>query len=128
MKILNIFGLAVMACMMSTCRSKVITSLEAGSFEETLRQTPHAQLVDVRTPQEYAEGHLAGSVLMNIRESSFESLIRQLDKERPVFVYCRAGKRSLDAARILEKNKFKLVYNLEGGIIAWKNKGKPVAQ
>jgi len=111
---------------MNSCRSYVTTTLDSDLFEKTLDQTPDPQLVDVRTHTEFAEGHLPGAILMDIREKTFDSLIQQLDRSRPVFVYCRLGRRSLEAAKILEKNKFKRVYNLDGGIIAWKDRGKAV--
>jgi len=123
---LNIKNLAVLVCLMSTCRPFVITTLEVDLFEKTLKQTPNPQLVDVRTYSEYAEGYLPGAILIDVKEPSFDSLIHQLDKNRPVFVYCRVGRRSLEAANVLQKNKFKQVYNLDGGINAWKEKGKPV--
>ena len=125
MKTLNLFIFTIL-CLASSCRPLVTTTLEADLFEQTLGQKSNPQLVDVRTYKEYAEGYLPGAVLMDIKETTFDSLINQLDKNRPVFVYCRSGKRSLEAATVLEENKFKIVYNLEGGIIAWKNKGKPV--
>ena len=127
-KILNIFNFAAIFCLMTTCRSSVITSIEANLFEEALKQLLDPQLIDVRTLQEYTEGHLSGATLMDIKDITFATLIQRLDKTRPVFVYCRSGKRSLDAAKILNKNKFKTVYNLEGGIISWKEQGKTVEQ
>ena len=126
MKVLNFFCLAIVTFLTTTCRSFVTTTLETDLFEKTLEQTPNPQVVDVRTFKEYSEGYLPGAILIDIREPSFDSLIDQLDRTRPVFVYCRSGKRSLEAANVLEKNKFKVVYNLEGGIIAWKEKGKTV--
>ena len=126
MKMYDFIYLTVLCCMITSCRSFVTTTLNADLFEKTLEQTNDPQLVDVRTPKEYTEGYLTGAVLMNVKDSSFDSFIQQLDRTRPVFVYCRSGKRSLEAASIFEKNKFKIVYNLEGGIISWKEKGKIV--
>ena len=126
MKKYNLFIFMIVVCIMNACRSNVTTTLESDLFEKTLDQTPDPQLVDVRTPAEYAEGHLPGAILIDIREKTFDSLIQQLDNSRPVFVYCRVGRRSLEAAKVLEKKRFKVVYNLEGGIIAWKEKGKGV--
>ena len=123
MKKMKIF--CFMICLLTACWS-VTTSLESDLFEKEVNQTPEPQLVDVRTLAEYRDGHLQGAILIDIREATFDSLIQQLDRERPVFVYCRSGRRSLEAAKILEKNNFKIVYNLDGGIIAWKEKGKPV--
>ena len=125
---LNIFGFAVIFCLMTTCRSIVTTSLDADLFEKTLEQTPNPQLIDVRTLKEFNEERLPGVILIDVKEETFETLIQKLDKTRPVFVYCRSGKRSMDAAKILEKNEFKTVYNLKGGIIEWKEKGKTVEQ
>ena len=126
MKKLNFAGFTIVMCVAVSCRSSATSTLEVNLFEQTLSQTPKPQLIDVRTPQEYGEGHLPGAILMNVRDAGFDSLIRTLDKTRPVFVYCRTGKRSLEAATVLEKHQFKAVYNLEGGIVAWKNKGKTV--
>lgn len=121
-----ILYMAVVICLTISCRSDVITTLEADLFEKTLAQTPNPQLVDVRTFTEYSEGYLHGAILIDVREPTFETLIQQLDRTCPVFVYCRSGKRSLQAAGILEKNQFKKVYNLDGGVTAWKAKGKAV--
>ncbi len=110
-------------CLIS-CHSYVTTSMDADLFEQTLNQTPNAQLVDVRTPEEFKQEHIPNAIMIDIKAETFEQLIQNLDRDRPVFVYCRSGKRSLQAANILEKNKFKTVYNLDGGIIAWKDKGK----
>jgi len=125
MKMLHIFSLAAMICMAAACRSSATASFGPDLFGKTLEQTPSPQLVDVRTPSEYAEERLPNAILMDVREASFNTLILTLDRTRPVFVYCRSGKRSLDAAKILEKNNFKTIYNLEGGILLWKEKGKP---
>lgn len=126
MKKFSFTSLTIVICVAVSCRSFVTTTLEVNLFEKTLNQTSNPQLVDVRTPQEYSAGHLQGAILMNIKDASFDSLLLTLDKTRPVFVYCRVGKRSLEAANILEKYKFKVVYNLDGGINAWKDKGKAV--
>ena len=122
------FYIAVFVCLTTSCKSRVTTTLEADLFEKELEQTLDPQLVDVRTLKEYSEGYLPGAIMIDVREPTFETLIQQLDRTRPVFVYCRAGKRSLDAASILEKNNFTKVYDLGGGIIAWKEKGKTVIQ
>lgn len=85
------------------------------------------QLVDVRTPEEFEEGHIAGARNINVFDSDFvDEAEKALDKSRPVAVYCRSGKRSADAARELTENGFK-VTNLEGGILAWKEEHQPVS-
>lgn len=84
------------------------------------------QLVDVRTPEEYEEGHIAGSKNINVFDKDFvEEAEKTLDKSKPVAVYCRSGKRSADAAEKLTEHGFK-VTNLEGGILAWKERHQPI--
>jgi len=127
MRILNLFYFAVVMSLLITCQAPTATiTLDADDFEKMLEQTPNPQLIDVRTLSEYAQGYLSGAILIDVRKPSFESLIQQLDATRPIFVYCRLGRRSLEAAKILEKNKFVTVYNLEGGIVEWNEKGKAI--
>lgn len=85
-------------------------------------------LIDVRTPEEYAEGHLKGCTLMDFNGPAFRDEVATLDRERPVYVYCRSGARSGRAADIMKEMGFKQVYNLEGGILAWQRQGMPVVQ
>jgi rhodanese-related sulfurtransferase len=85
------------------------------------------QLVDVRTAEEYAEQHIPGAVNIDVYADDFvDQCLNRLDKERPVAVYCRTGKRSASAAEQLRKAGFKKVLNLEGGIVGWIESGKPV--
>jgi rhodanese-related sulfurtransferase len=94
-------------------------------FEKGL--TGDVQLLDVRTPEEYQEEHLKNAKLANINDDeTFEKATASLDKEKPVYVYCHSGRRSERAANILKKKGFKQVVNLDGGIEAWKEAGKPV--
>lgn len=84
------------------------------------------QLVDVRTPEEFAEGHIKGAKNINVFDRNFiEEAQEELDKSRPVAVYCRSGKRSADAARLLTAKGYHIA-NLEGGILAWKQAGEPI--
>lgn len=79
---------------------------------------PDVQLVDVRTPEEYAEGFIPGSINIDVK-NGHEELAAKLDPERPVALYCRSGRRSENAAWVLEKVFFKNVVDLEGGYNAW---------
>ena len=85
------------------------------------------QIVDVRTPEEFTEGHIAGARNINVFDIDFvDEAEKALDKSKPVAVYCRSGKRSSDAAKILAENGFN-VTNLEGGILAWKEQHQPIS-
>ena len=85
---------------------------------------PKVQLLDVRTPEEFSEGHIAGARLLDVNDSTFvEQAVAILDKERPVAVYCRSGRRSARAASLLANKGFQ-VTNLDGGVLAWGDAGK----
>ena len=77
-------------------------------------------VLDVRTPKEYAEGHLKGSVNINYFDKDFKGQVAKLDKSKPVYVYCHSGGRSSKAMTIMQGEGFKTVYNLTGGYSAWK--------
>lgn len=99
-------------------------NLTVDEFETMLAEDGTVQLVDVRTPEEYAEGHLDGAVNIDWREANFMDKAQALlDKGRPVMVYCRSGKRGAEAAAKLDGAYFK-TYNLVGGILAWIEAGK----
>lgn len=87
-------------------------------------QTPF-QLIDVRTPEEFASGHIAGSV--NIPVESLSDRLGEVSQDSPVVLYCRSGRRSAEAARILDAAGYNGVYDL-GGIQAWQAAGFPVEQ
>lgn len=79
----------------------------------------NVQLLDVRTAQEFAEGHIPGAENYHVYDKDFAQRASQLDKNQPVYVYCKAGSRSQEAAEELEKLGFTTIYDLEGGIMAW---------
>jgi len=102
-----------------------IVSVSAPEFEKEIK-SDLVQLVDVRTPQEYAEGHIDGALNINVQSDDFKELAqRKLSKDSTVLVYCLSGRRSLHAAEILTGLGYKVV-NLKGGIIEWKEDNLPV--
>ena len=82
-------------------------------------------LVDVRTPKEYAEAHITGAINVDYNNANFKMEAAKLDKEKPVLIYCRSGKRSGRAMAILEGMGFK-VYNLNHGFLDWKSNAMPI--
>ena len=84
-------------------------------------------LLDVRTPSEYAEGHIKGSMLMPLQ--TLQQNVTQLtDKSKKIYVYCRSGSRSAQAVTLLQQLGFTNVENMKGGILAWSAKGYPVSK
>jgi rhodanese-related sulfurtransferase len=80
-------------------------------------------LIDVRTPQEYASGHVENSINIDFRASNFKDLIGELNKDQDVYVYCKVGGRSGGAAKLMEEMGFKKIYDLQGGILQWEKDG-----
>ncbi|MCC3151574.1 rhodanese-like domain-containing protein [Hymenobacter sp. BT770] len=87
-------------------------------FAEGLRQ-PGAVLLDVRRPDEFANGHLPGAVNIEVTSPDFAQRIAQLDSTKPTYVYCRSGARSANAAGQLSAAGFAQVSNLLGGVLDW---------
>ncbi len=81
-------------------------------------------LIDVRTPEEYREGHIAGARLIPVQELA--GRLSEVPRDRQVYVYCRSGRRSAKAAALLARHGFERVENMQGGILAWKAAGYPV--
>lgn len=98
-----------------------ITTVGVEDFANITTQQD-VRLIDVRTPKEYAEGHLAGAENIDVKAADFAERTKEI--KGTVAVYCRSGKRSLMAAEQLAKQGC-TVYNLDGGILAWQKAGKP---
>ena len=119
--ILGMLGLNAL----SACMSSNFENQEVGTFAELVKQKD-VILVDVRTAEEYAEGHIPGAVNIDVKKDDFMTQVGKLiDKTKTIAVYCRSGRRSANAAEMLEKQGYKPV-NLKGGILAWKAEKMPV--
>lgn len=103
-----------------------IVSLKPVEFSSWLKRSNNVQLVDVRTSEEFETGHLRNAQNIDLKSEDFKRMILRLDKKRPVLVYCRSGKRSVKAAKIIKNEGFVKIINLEGGILEWENSGLPI--
>lgn len=109
------------------CQSAAYETVGVKKFAKLIQDTD-VQLVDVRTAEEFAEGHIARATNIDVEQSNFlQQAQQQLDASRPVAVYCKSGRRASKAADMLAQEGMK-VTNLQGGILAWKLKRKPVTQ
>lgn len=100
-------------------------TLSVEDFAEVIAD-PDVQRLDVRTVTEYSEGHIPGSVNVNVLDESFVTVADSvLQPSRPVALYCRSGKRSKKAARILAGKGFK-VYELGTGFNGWVEAGQAI--
>lgn len=83
-------------------------------------------VLDVRTPDEYKEGHIAGAKNIDFTEGDFETKAGELDKSKSYLVHCASGRRSTASLEVLQKLGFKRLYHLDGGFNGWKKSGNPV--
>ncbi|KGF18635.1 rhodanese [Prevotella sp. S7-1-8] len=121
MSILTALGLGTSSC----ARQESVTSVDANHFENAIHANS-VQLIDVRSANEYAEGHIAHAANIDALQNDFLAKAqRSLSKKKPAYVYCRSGKRSMMAANKLAKAGYKVI-NLRGGILEWMDAGKPV--
>ncbi|MBK7129203.1 MAG: thioredoxin fold domain-containing protein [Crocinitomicaceae bacterium] len=104
---------------------KFIKTISADEFK-TLTESGNGIILDVRTPEEISAGYIPNSSAINFYDPQFEEKINLMDKNKEIYVYCKAGSRSIKAAEMLSENGFNKVYNLDGGIMAWERKGYQV--
>ncbi|MEO8517411.1 MAG: rhodanese-like domain-containing protein [Flavobacterium sp.] len=103
--------------------SKAIQTIDVKTFAEKLKSTENPQLLDVRTPDEYSVEHIENATNVNWNGDDFVSKAEKYDKTKPVFVYCKVGGRSAQAANKLAELGFTSIYNLDGGIMKWNANG-----
>jgi thioredoxin len=94
-------------------------------FAEKIDAYPDAPIIDVRTPEEFAKGHIPNANNFDWHASGFHEQIATLDKSKPVFTYCLAGSRSADATKKMLAAGFVQVFELKGGILKWRAAGLP---
>jgi rhodanese-related sulfurtransferase len=123
MRILLLLALSFFICTSSRSQTQYKV-LSVTDFKTKLEQDTTIQLVDVRTLQEFTAGHISKAVNINYWGDDFENDIQQLDKNRPVLLYCKTGIRSGKAAAVMQKLGFKELYNLKGGYEKWTVEGK----
>ena len=105
----------------------IVEQVDAEQFKQ-MAEKGEGIILDVRTPEEINQGYIPGASTINIYDQDFESKLNLIQKDKPVYVYCKAGGRSNQAAELMKKNGFKKVYNLDGGITSWMNKGFAVTK
>jgi thioredoxin len=123
--LVNTFVMILLVLSACTNGQNANFGLNVNEFNEKLIQTSNAQLIDVRTPGEYAGGHLKNAINFDWNGNNFEAQIKKLDKQKPVFVYCLSGGRSASAASNLRNAGFKTVYEMNGGIMKWRAAALP---
>ena len=110
----NIFG--------GGAASAAYTNLSPHDFGQKIIENTEGVVLDVRTADEFKNGHLPKAINANVMSSELTTKAAKLNKEKPVFVYCRSGARSTTACKTLANLGFTDVYNMSGGISSWNGK------
>lgn len=119
MAVMLFFGVSA-AYAQSTAEISVI---EVKAYNKEIKKKD-VQLIDVRTPEEYKEGHIKGAKNIDFFSEDFVEQFEEMDKNEPVYIYCRSGNRSAKASKKLSDAGFKNIIDLEGGYKAWTGKKK----
>lgn len=127
---IKLMGILIMLCSLFGCSSaqtQGFKSLTVNEYAKVIEDTAIVRL-DVRTAEEYADGHIANTINIDVLKDDFEKKAKAtLPKDKVIAVNCRSGKRSKNAARILVKNGFKVI-ELDAGYNDWLAKGMPVTK
>src|SRR6187431_1206787 len=113
-------------CFIFSCNAQTtpaVKTIDVTTYSEKIKETPNAQILDVRTPEEYATGHIENSDNVDWLGQSFVLKTDKYDKTKPVYVYCKSGGRSAKASEKLAELGFTTVYNLDGGMLKWESAG-----
>lgn len=124
-KIASLFVIVLIFMSCEAQQKKGTELVTPKQFSEAIVEN-EGQLIDVRTPNEYNAGHIEGAQNINLHDDTFAKQINKLDKDKTVYVYCKAGRRSAEATKTLKENGFKNVVELDGGTDAWTAVGKPL--
>ena len=103
-----------------------IKTVSVGEFQKIYNQNIrniNYQILDVRTPQEYFQGHIPGAKNIDFYSSNFKEELNKLDKNKTYMIYCRSGHRSGETLKIMKELGFKNIINLEYGFNSWIAKG-----
>lgn len=103
-----------------------VADVSAEEAKQLIDETRGLVVLDVRTPEEFAEGHIKGAINIDVKADSFAEEVAKLNPETPFLVHCRSGRRSLDALDQMKPMPFERVYHLDSGIQGWEAAGFPV--
>ena len=123
------FLLLLISLLLTSCNSQnKVQPVAPKTFSEKIKATPNAQILDVRTPEEFESQHLENAINGDWNGDNFDAKVNTFNKSQPVFVYCMSGGRSQKAASKLQELGFKTIYELDGGILKWNAAGlsKPI--
>ena len=124
-KLITSFAAVILLAGCSSTGSATTVNLNVSEFSHKITE-PDVIILDVRTPEEFASGHIEGALNIDFNSGDFANEITRLNPSENYAIYCRSGSRSGQAASIMHKAGFHDVSNLNGGVIDWTNAGLPL--
>jgi rhodanese-related sulfurtransferase len=124
-KLITSFAAVILLAGCSSTGSATTVNLNVSEFSHKITE-PDVIILDVRTPEEFASGHIEGALNIDFNGGDFANEITRLNPSENYAIYCRSGSRSGQAASIMHKAGFHDVSNLNGGVIDWTNAGLPL--
>jgi len=106
--------------------SETLEILSVQEFEEQMEKNKNAIILDVRTPEEFSEGHIAGAINKDYFNENFQNELDKLDKGRTYLIYCKSGMRQEKTGARMKEIGFEKIYLLDGGITGWQENNKPI--
>ena len=107
---------------------KNISPQDAHVLIEKNKNDPNLVILDVRTPEEFSEGHIENAVNLDFYSDDFKEELDKLDKNKTYVTHCRSGGRSAKTLNLMKELGFKEAYNITGGIVEWENEGLPTTK
>ena len=123
--------LLVSAVAMPVMGGSAVTNVSVGKAQTLLKERAGKAdfvILDVRTPEEFAEGHIDGAVNLDVQARDFEKKLRVLDRKKSYLVYCRTGNRSRKATVAMEALGFRSIFHMTEGIVRWKQQNLPLTR
>ncbi|WGK63863.1 rhodanese-like domain-containing protein [Croceiramulus getboli] len=127
-RILAMLSLCLMMFLPYGCEeanAKGVVEVVSAEEMKSITMMDEIQLIDVRTEEEYESGHIEGAENL-VLDDNFREKIQELDKSKPVAVYCLKGGRSARCTEIMKAEGFTKIYDLEGGLTTWKKADLPI--
>jgi rhodanese-related sulfurtransferase len=119
--LLLLLTLFLTSCSQTATTGAAVQSISPQAYQEQFGTSDAEHfLLDVRTPEEFASGHIAGAI--NIAVDALEQHLSEVPKDQPVIVYCHSGNRSAQATQILQNAGYSQIYDL-GGVVQWQQAG-----
>jgi rhodanese-related sulfurtransferase len=121
----------VASCGLQSTTDIPINNVDVNTTRDLVTQDETVIVLDVRTPEEYAIGHIVGALNINIAEADFSKRISKLDRDKTYIIHCSANVkngRSAKSLEIMSSFGFDKLLNMEGGIIAWEQSGYPLVR